>query len=136
MTTRTSTRVVRLAPRRSTCPSCSAQDLWLELEGQVANLVEEDSAAIRELEPAGLCGVRSCECAPLAPELAFAMSVARRPAIDDDETPVPARAVLVDGASDELFTGASHRAAARWHSSARPARFDASCTSDRSHPRW
>ena len=44
-----------------------AQDLWLELEGQVTNLVEEDNAAIRELEPAGLCGVRSCECARSRP---------------------------------------------------------------------
>ena len=49
--TRTSTRIVRVPPSRSNSPLLQdAQELGLQLERQIADLVEEDRAAVGDLE--------------------------------------------------------------------------------------
>ena len=45
-----------------------AQQAWLQLERQLANLVEEQHAALRALEGTGMLGVRAGERATLVAE--------------------------------------------------------------------
>ena len=69
-----------------------AQQLRLQLERQLADLVEEDRAAVGQLEAAGLRRVRAGEGAALAAEqLALDQRRRQRRAVDDDERPVAAR---------------------------------------------
>ena len=54
---RTSIGVARSAPTGWTCSRLEhAQQLGLQAQRQVADLVEETGAALRELKPAGLAG--------------------------------------------------------------------------------
>jgi hypothetical protein len=53
-TTRTFTRTSCLPPRRTSVPSCKVRSsLDLHRQWQLADLVQEDGAAVRLLEPAG-----------------------------------------------------------------------------------
>ena len=96
-----------------------AQQLRLRFERQLAHLVEEQRAAVGELEaPAALLG-RAGERALLVPEeLALDQFARERGAVDLDERPLAARAAVVDRARDELLAGAGlaeheHRALGR-----------------------
>ena len=101
-----------------------AQQLRLRLERQLADLVEEQRAAVGELEAAAALLDRAGEGALLvAEELALEQLARQRGAVELDERALAARALLVDRARDELLAGAGlaldqHGAVRR----ARPAR--------------
>ena len=68
-TTRTSTRCVRVPPRRSNSLLLQhAQQLRLQLERDVADLVEKQRAAVRQLEAADPLRDRAGERAALVAE--------------------------------------------------------------------
>ena len=76
-----------------------AEELRLQLEGQLADLVEEDRAAVGRLERAGALPVGAGERAPLVTEeLGLDQVLADRAAVHDDEGLAGAWAVLVDRA--------------------------------------
>ena len=84
-----------------------AEQLGLEVEGKLADLVEEDGAAGGGGEQAGLGAVGTGEGAlDVAEELAFDEGGDERAAIDGDEGLGSVGAVVVDGAGDELLAGA------------------------------
>ena len=90
---------VDLARRRAADPVelallQDAQQLGLGLGGELADLVEEDRAAVGQLEPAGAAGDRAGE-GPLlvAEQLALDESRGQGRAVDLDERLVPARLV-------------------------------------------
>src|SRR5262249_54175582 len=99
-----------------------AEQLHLHRRRHVADLVEEERAAVGLDEEARLVAERSSErTAHVAEELALEQRLGERSAIDGDERTGAARAVLVDRARDHLLPGAAlaedqHRAAARRHS--------------------
>ena len=70
---RTSTFRVRSSPTRSSSPSWSTRSsLRLQLQGDLADLVEEEGAAVGQLEPAGPVAQGPGERAPgVAEELAL-----------------------------------------------------------------
>ena len=85
-----------------------AEDLGLGRRGQLAHLVEEDGAAGRTLEPAGLLAVGSGEgTALVAEELALDQALGQRTAIDPDEGTGRAVRVAVQGGGDQFLTGAT-----------------------------
>ena len=87
-----------------------AQQLALQLERDFADLVEEQRAAIGELEPADAVAHRAGEgAADMAEELALEQFARDRRAVDADQRPVAAAAGLVDGARDQLLAGAGLR---------------------------
>ena len=68
-TTRTSTSIGRTPPTRSMRALLQhAQELHLHLAGELADLVEEQGAAVRELEATGLLRDRAGERAALVAE--------------------------------------------------------------------
>jgi len=74
-----------------------AQQLGLQLERQLADLVEKDRAAIGRLECALPGRVRAGERTALVTEqLALEQRRRKRSAVDDDERPVLAAALAVD----------------------------------------
>src|SRR5690606_13766264 len=82
--------------------------LGLERERQLADLVEEERAALGELEAPGARAVRAGEGAALdAEELALEQVLRDRRAIDRDERPRPPRRELVERARRELLAGAA-----------------------------
>ena len=84
-----------------------AQELRLELERQLADLVEEERAAIGQLEAAGLRRVRAGEGAALvAEQLALDQRRRQRGAVDDDERPVAPAALAVERAREQLLARA------------------------------
>ena len=84
-----------------------AQQAHLHARVRLADLVEEDRAAVRDLEQALLVGVRAGEgAAPVAEELALEQRVGQRGAVLRDEALVLARARVVDGARDQVLAGA------------------------------
>src|SRR5690606_23175923 len=83
-----------------------AQELRLQIEGQLPDLVEEDRSPLRRLERADAALARAGERAALVPEeLALEQARGDRSAVDDDEGPVGARALLVDRLGDALLAG-------------------------------
>src|SRR5262249_5561119 len=85
-----------------------AQELRLESELHVADLVEQDRAAVRELELAGLADERAGErTALVSEELALEQLARQRCAVDGDERSAPPRPVLVEIAGEELLAGAA-----------------------------
>ncbi len=81
-----------------------AQELRLKADGQIADLVEEQRAAVGELERAGAVGVGTGVGAlHVAEQIAFDQRLARSAAVEDDERRFAPRAVLVDGARGELL---------------------------------
>src|SRR4029453_15109370 len=96
-----------------------AQQLDLHRRARVADLVEEERAAVGFLEEPAPAPLGAGEGALLeAEELGLEQVVGQRAAVDRDEAPRGARALLVDRARDELLAGASlaldqHRRARR-----------------------
>src|SRR6202035_5907370 len=93
-----------------------AEDLRLDGERQLANLVEQEGAALRELEAAGLSAVGAGEGPLLVPEeLVLHQRLGDGRAVDGDERPRPAGGEGVQGAGGELLAraalaGQEHRA--------------------------
>src|SRR5262249_60352650 len=84
------------------------QELGLERHRHLADLVEEDRAASRELEVAGLPPVGTGEGALLvAEELGLEELEGQRGDVDLHERALPPRGALVDGAGDELLADAA-----------------------------
>ena len=81
-----------------------AQQLHLKRERHVADLVQEDRAAIGRLEQPLVRLHRAAErAARMAEELGFEQRLGNRPAVDGDERLVAARARPVDRAGQELL---------------------------------
>ena len=98
--------VIRTEPLDFACLQHPKQ-LDLDFFGQLAHLVQEDRAPVRELESAGPPSDCSGEGAALVPEQ-FSLDEGRRqcPAVHDDEGLVAAATLPVHGARDELLAGA------------------------------
>jgi hypothetical protein len=80
---------------------------WISF-GDLADLVEEEGAAVGELEAAGAARDGAGEGAALvAEELAFDQAGRDRGAVDLDEGLAAARGAEVEGAGDELLAGAA-----------------------------
>ncbi len=85
-----------------------AQQLRLQVRRQLADLVQEDAAAVRHLELPLLLRHGAGERPALVPEqLAFEERLGERRAVDRHERAAGARAVLVDGPRHELLPGAA-----------------------------
>src|SRR6266567_1475362 len=80
------------------------QQLGLHGQRDFPNLVEKERAAVGEFEPPGLVAHRARERAAHVPkEFAFENVLGDGATVDLDERPIFARAVVMDGPSDELF---------------------------------
>jgi hypothetical protein len=97
-----------LAPSRTTSPlSRHAQELGLHLVGHVADLVEEQRAAVGVLEAAGPIGAGVGErAADVAEELVLQDRRGEAGAVERDQPGLAALGVVVDRAGDELLAGA------------------------------
>ena len=85
-----------------------AKELRLELERELADLVEEHGAAVGRLERSGAIAVGAGEgAAHVTEELALDEVRADRAAVDDDERLLRARAALHDLGRDELLARAA-----------------------------
>src|SRR5262249_33508400 len=85
-----------------------AEELALQLRRQLADLVEEDGAARRGLEPPGLVLPRTREGAFHVPEeLALDQVLGERRAPDRDERSGRARAPAVDRRREHVLSGAA-----------------------------
>ncbi len=85
-----------------------AQQLDLHLDGDLADLVEEQRAAVGELEPPGLARRGAGERALLvAEQLRLHQRLRDRGAVDLDERPVLTARVLMQRLGDELLAGAT-----------------------------
>ena len=106
--TRTSTaRGARLADALELPLLQHAQQLALQLERDLADLVEKQRAAVGQFEPADAVAQRAGEGAlDVAEELALEQFARDRRAVDPDQRPVAAAARLVDGARDQFLAGA------------------------------
>ncbi len=96
------------APTRLISPDSSARSsLAWRSSGQLADLVQEQRAAVRLLERALVRADRAGERALLvAEQLALDELLADRRAVHRDERALGARAAGVDGAGDQLLAGA------------------------------
>src|SRR6185312_16024840 len=84
-----------------------AQELGLKAERQLADLVEEQRAAVGHLEPAGLLFGRAGERALLVTEqLALDQRLGQRGAVDGDARALRAARGAMDRARDHLLAGA------------------------------
>src|SRR4029077_15789161 len=84
-----------------------AQEPRLQRQRHVADLIEEERAAIRLLEASAPLRIRSREGAALVSEKLGLEKVGRNGgSVEGDERAAGARAVLVQGAGDELLAGA------------------------------
>ncbi len=83
------------------------QELRLQVQGELADLVEEDRPAVRPLEGALSILVRAGEGTPLVTEeLRLDEVPAERPTIDDHEGAGRATARVVERAGGEVLAGA------------------------------
>ena len=106
-TRRTLTFTVRLLPSRSNVPLSRTQQLGLQFERHLADFVEEQRAAIGDLEPSTLPGQRARVRTLLAAEeLAFDQRTGQRGAIDADQQPILALAALMHGFREEFLARA------------------------------
>ena len=122
VTTRTSTRRGSAAADAEHLAVLEhAQELRLEVGADLADLVEEERAAVGALEAARARGDGARERAALvAEELALEHALGERLAVDRDERPADAVAPVVQQARDQLLAGAAlaldeHGRAARRH---------------------
>src|SRR5262249_12854896 len=82
--------------------------LGLDLGAQQSDLVEEERAALRELETTQLALVRTGKGALLVPEqLGLDERIGNRGRIDRHERLVASRSAMVDGPPDQLLAGAA-----------------------------
>ena len=87
-----------------------AQELRLRGEAHLGHLVEEQHAARRQFDLAGLCLVRAREGAALvAKQLGLEQLLGQRGAIQRDERPGPARRRGMDEPRDDFLAGARCR---------------------------
>ena len=94
----------RRADRQDLLRFDGAQQLHLQVERQIADLVEEDRAAARALEQAFLVGDRAGEgAAQVAEELALEQTLGNGAAVDGQKDLVARLAEVVDGARDDLL---------------------------------
>ena len=99
-----------------------AQQLALQRQWQLADLVQEDGAAVGQLEPAGAVTLRAGEGAAfVAEEFALEQRLGNGRAVHLDEGPVAARAAQVQCAREQLFARArfpqqQHAGGGRSHS--------------------
>src|SRR5207249_4064933 len=85
-----------------------AEELDLHVPRDLADLVEEQRAAVRGLEAAVARGRGTGECALLvAKQLGLEDRLGDRGAVDRDERALRARAVVVHRAGEELLAGAA-----------------------------
>src|SRR5262249_43045962 len=99
--------VVRAADALDLATLEHAQDLRLQIERELADLVEEDRAARCGFEGALARSDRAGEGAALVTEeLAFEKLRGNRAAVDDDERPVAPHALAVDRLRRRFFSGA------------------------------
>jgi hypothetical protein len=105
---RTSTLVAGVRPPGRTSPSCSTRRSFAwSVEGHLAHLVEEERAAVGELEEALLVFGGARERALLVPEeLALEQVLGHGRAVLRDEELVLAARLVVHGAGDELLARA------------------------------
>ena len=83
-----------------------AEDLGLQRQRQIANLVEKQRPAVRELELAGLARSRAGKRALLVPEeLGFEQVLRNGGAVDGDKRTIGPRAQHVQRAGKQLFAG-------------------------------
>ena len=104
---RVSTLLVRVSPTALELPFLQdAEQLDLELGRGAVDLVEEDAAGVRGLEPAGPvvdgAGERALD---VAEQLALEQALGQGAAVDADVRAGVARAEVVDGAGDQLLAG-------------------------------
>ncbi|GFF09159.1 hypothetical protein SM139_4196, partial [Stenotrophomonas maltophilia] len=84
-----------------------AQQLHLHLQRQFSHFVQEQGAAVRSLEQAGLVGVRAAETAlAMAEEFALHQLAGNGTAVDRHERAGRARALGMDGACNQLLADA------------------------------
>jgi hypothetical protein len=84
-----------------------AQQLHLQIQRQLANLVEEDRAGVRALERSGLIGDRSRERASrMAEQLVLDQRRRQAGAVDDDEGGVAAWGSAMNGLRHAFLAGA------------------------------
>ena len=96
------------ADRRERALLQHAQQLDLQRGGHVADLVEEERAAVGDLEQPRLILHRAGErAAHVAEQRALEQVVVERRAVLDDERLLRARPVIVDRARDQLLAGAA-----------------------------
>src|SRR5207245_9389745 len=111
------------------------QELGLELGPQGADLVEEERAALRELELAKLALVGAGERTLLvAEQVGLDESLGDRRRVDGDEGPLAPRALMVDGPGDELLAGTALAGAQHGRRQARDLRDQAVEPLDRGTP--
>jgi hypothetical protein len=98
-----------------------AQQLGLQRQRQLADLVQEDGAAVGQLEPAGAFTMAAGEGAAfVAEQFALEQRLGNGGAVDLDEGRVAARAGQVQRAGEQLLAGAAftqqqHRGRGRRH---------------------
>ena len=111
----TSVLIVCVPPTRSnSLSSTTRSSLACMARLTLADLVEEDRAAVGQLEAPELAAVGAGERALLvAEQLRLRQRLRQRRAVELDERPVPARRDVVDDARDESLAGA--RLAAQQH---------------------
>ena len=109
--TRAPERELGLGAERAEAPVLEdAEELGLELGGQLADLVEEEGAGAGELELAADAPLGAGEGAALvAEEERLDQRAGERRAVDGDEGLAPARAPLVEGAGHHLLAGRRSR---------------------------
>src|ERR1700730_9992219 len=82
-TSRTSTCLVRLLPSLSNSRSCKAEQLGLNLDGNISHLIQEESALISQLQPSNLLRNGACEGASfMSKKLAFKQSGGNRSTVE------------------------------------------------------
>src|SRR5438093_4351936 len=84
------------------------QQLGLQLDGNIPDLVEEYRAAVRQLEAADALCDSACKSAFLvSEELAFQQACRNRRTVELHQSPLAARAEMVNRARDEFTIGTS-----------------------------
>ena len=106
---RTSTWTGALPPTRSKLPySTTRSSRSCTGEAGVGDLVEEQAAAVGELEAAGAAPDRAGERAGLvAEQLALEQGLRDRGGVQLDQRPLPARREVVQAGRDQLLAGAA-----------------------------
>ena len=97
----------RLPPRRSISRSCRARSSFgLQVERQLAHLVQKERAFVGQLHAADLAGDRAGERALLVPEqFALQQPGGNGGAVQLDERAIAARTQAVNGARQQLLAG-------------------------------
>ena len=99
--------IVVVPPRRSNSRSCRTRSSFhLGGEAEVADFVEEQGAAVGELEATFLAGVRPGE-GPffVSEQLGLDQGFGQRGATHLDERPLGAHRIVVDGVGDQFLAG-------------------------------